>query len=270
MKIFFEQDFIRDLQRYLPAEVMGTRGMNRVSLVTEFSDHMTGSKHALVIGTDHYPAAPAEWDNLANPILDASSIAKELEEVFGYSVRLLKDPPLDTIYRYLLRYAHSLDTSDQFVLFIAGHGDYDEVLDDGMIVCSDSRPSQLDPARNTYLPYTRLTRLLNKMKPRQILVLLDVCFGGTFDEQVAQEKRRSKSELYEDIADVDYLQRKLQYTTRIYLSLGGKQEVPDGFRGKHSPFAYKILEALRGGSSSAKLVTASELFEFVKKLPLSR
>jgi hypothetical protein len=102
------------------------------------------------------------------------------------------------------------------------------------------------------------------MLPKQILVVLDVCFGGTFDEQVTRLSKRSG---YTEMAADAYLNNKLSLKTRLYISSGGKKEVPDGYKGKHSPFAYKLLEALRTAGGSYGLLSSGSMYEFVKKLP---
>lgn len=266
-RIFFEDEFIKDLKYYLPDNLMNTRGAGLFDELPDAPGKGISQRYALIIGTDTYKNAPRQWGALANPVADARAVAEELRTGFGYDVRLLIDPPLDTIYKALISYSSILDSNAQFLLFVAGHGDFDNVLDDGMIVCNDSRYAAEDRARNSYIPYSKLTRIINRLPSRQILVLLDVCFGGTFDEQVARNKNRSKSDMYEAMAADEFTGRKLQYITRLYITSGGKKEVPDGYRGKHSPFAYKILEALRGRGGSYGALTSSDLYQFVKKLP---
>ena len=265
--IFYEKDFTNDLKYYLSDEMISS---NRVKLLqSEYYESIkekAGNKHALIIGTDNF-MPDTEWGKLANPVLDANTIAYELKTGFDYQVKLLEDPPLDSIYKHLIYYARVLDTSDQFILFVAGHGDFYELLDDGMIVCSDSKSTREDQARNSYIQYSKLTRLINNLPSKQILVILDVCFGGTFDYDVARSAKRNKEYIYDDLINDDYLQRKLKYTTRLFISSGGKKEVPDGYKGKHSPFAYKIIEALRSRGGEFGMLTASDMFQFVQKLP---
>ena len=262
--IFHEQDFTNDLKYYLSGDDMMSRGARAMSSSNYYNNikKKMGSRHALIIGTDNYKA-DGQWNKLGNPVLDTRTIAYELKTGFDFSVKHLENPPLDTIYKHLIHYANILDTADQFILMVAGHGDFDKLLDDGMIVCTDSKHTDNDQARNSYIQYSKLTRLLNNLPPKQILVILDVCFGGTFDEEVAN---RSK-ETYNDLIDEEYIQRKLNYTTRIFLSSGGKKEVPDGYKGKHSPFAYKLIEALRSRGGDYGVLTTSDLFQFVQKLP---
>jgi hypothetical protein len=261
-EIFYEQKFIEDLKYYLPEQIMQSRGADPEFEEVELMNKIN-SKNALIIGTDKYKSSK-QWSYLSNPVIDSKAVADAMQNLYGYSVKLLIDPPLDSIYHWLIYYSNNLVSSDQFFLFIAGHGDFDEMLDDGMIVCHDSRPSKEDRARNTYIQFSKLSRLVNKMLPKQILVVLDVCFGGTFDEQVTRLSKRSG---YTEMAADAYLNNKLSLKTRLYISSGGKKEVPDGYKGKHSPFAYKLLEALRTAGGSYGLLSSGSMYEFVKKLP---
>jgi hypothetical protein len=154
------------------------------------------------------------------------------------------------------------------MIYIAGHGAYDERLfDDGFIVCANSKPEKDDPYRNSYIQYSKLSRMINKLPSRQILMVLDVCFGATFDERVARNKSRSKSNEYTDLSAENYLAEKLKVKTRLYLTSGGVKEVPNGYKGNHSPFAQRFLQCLQTKGGSAKILTATDFFQFVKMLP---
>ena len=63
-----------------------------------------------------------------------------------------------------------------------------------------------------------------------------------------------------------YIQRKLRFKTRKYLTSGGKEYVPDGRPGRHSPFAAKILEALRNYGGRDKIITLPELMGYLDKI----
>lgn len=105
------------------------------------------------------------------------------------------------------------------------------------------------------------------MPPKQILTVFDICFGGTFDAQVTQLANRGSNNQYENLNNEQFVFNKSKYKSIIYITSGGKNEVPDGYAGKHSPFALKFLEALhtRGGQNG--LLTANDLYSFVNKLP---
>ena len=265
--IFFEKDYIKDLQYFLPAEVMQSRGAIGTNQVREALAAGNSKRYALVMGTNKYDGKP-DWNDLNNPALDAEDIAKELKEGFGYDVKLLIDNPIDSFYAHISYLSQVLRKNDQLIIYVAGHGDFDSVLlDDGFIVCKNSKPVKEDPYRNTYIQYSKMEKMVNRLPANQILMVLDVCFGGTFDERVAKNQGRDKATDYNDISDKSFFAKMLMKKTRLYLISGGKEVVPDGYKGKHSPFALRLLQALQGRGGSSKIITASDLKKFVERLP---
>ena len=155
---------------------------------------------------------------------------------------------IDSFYAHILYLSQVLKTNDQLIIYVAGHGDFDSVLlDDGFMLCKNSKTVKEDPYRNTYIQHSKLKKMINRLSANQVLIALDVCFGGTFDERVDKNKGRTKFTDYDDITGKTFFAKKLEIKTRLYLTSGGTQVVPDGYKGKHSPFAIKLLEALRGG-----------------------
>jgi hypothetical protein len=92
---------------------------------------------------------------------------------------------------------------------------------------------------------------------------MDVCFGGTFDPIIARERG---SDSYTETNQSEFLIRKLSYKTRKYMTSGGKTYVSDGVVGKHSPFAVKILQALKEGGGEDRILTLTEIKSYVEKL----
>lgn len=265
--IFFEKEFVKDLKFFLPENVMQSRGAKLLELDRKVVSSAISKKYALVIGTDKYSGKP-NWTDLNNPVFDATDLEKQLRLNYGYQTKLLIDKPADSIYESIVQLNKILQPTDQLVIFIAGHGDFDEKLfDDGFIVCTNSSPVGQDPYRNTYIQYSKLSRMINKLPAQQILMVLDVCFGGTFDERVARNGSRSDNAVYKDLGKEVYFTEKMKKKTRLYLTSGGKKEVPDGYKGQHSPFALRLLEALQGRGGAAGILTASDLYQFVYKLP---
>jgi len=93
---------------------------------------------------------------------------------------------------------------------------------------------------------------------------MDVCFGGTFDQKIAQRGQIQNE--YKEITRTEFIQRKLKNKTRLYLTSGGKEYVSDGRPGQHSPFARKFLEALRNYGGNDSILTQSEINNYVDKL----
>lgn len=225
---------------------------------TDSAGNYLGKTYALIIATNEY----AELNDLVNPVLDAEAIQEELESEYGVEVKTLKNPTLEDIISYLRGFAQiSYKPEDQLLIFVAGHGQYDEIFGDGFIASSDSK--KIDPSKISYLSHSRFRDMINNIDCNHIMVMLDVCFGGTFDDRVAH---RGDESLYEEISKAEFVKRKKKYKTRLYLTSGGKEYVPDGRPGQHSPFARKVLEALRVGGGNDRILTVGELTQFVEKV----
>ncbi len=266
--IFFEKSYIQSLRDFLPEEMMRTRGGATMAAEQEKVAGGIAKKYALLIGNNAYSGKP-DWGDLDGvPSKDVEDIATELEKNYGFEVKKIIDATADSIYQQVFNFSRILKSTDQLLIYVAGHGDFDEkFFDDGFIVCSNSLPVKQDPYRYTYIQYSKLSRMINRLPSRQIFMVLDVCFGGTFDERIARNKSRSITSDYEELGADVYLSEKLKFNTRLYLSSGGKREVPNGYKGSHSPFAQCFIRCLQGRGGSGKLITSTDFYQFVKKLP---
>jgi hypothetical protein len=95
------------------------------------------------------------------------------------------------------------------------------------------------------------------------MLVMDVCFGGTFDEDAS---RALDDAIYGEATQSDVILRKLQYKTRKYITSGGKEYVADGAAGSHSPFAKQFIAALESQGFNDGILTLSELMTFLEKL----
>ncbi|MBL7855395.1 MAG: caspase family protein [Cyclobacteriaceae bacterium] len=217
--------------------------------------------HALLFATNDY----TEWGDLVNPVSDAQAIAKELEENYGFKTEIVLNPTKSDIINKLREYSlrKYLD-SDQLFVFFAGHGQFDEVFTDGYLVCTNSKKN--DIARETYISFSDLRTILSNIPSNHLFLAMDVCYGGTFDQSIARGTDRSTDDLYAEVNTTEFLARKLQFKTRKYLTSGGKEYVPDGRPGEHSPFARKLLEALRTYGGRDKILTLGEIISTVEKI----
>ncbi len=269
--IFFERKFLNQYKELFDNANFQSRGINIKSKeVQEVVNSFTNNHYALVIGTDTYQGK--DWKNLSNPIKDARAVADELKNSYGFEVQLLQNKPMDTIYAAIRNYYHIAKPNDQLVLYFAGHGDVDDqLLSDGFIVCSDSKSIDEDPVRNTYIPYSKLQKMLNNIPARQVLVLPDVCHGGTFDQKVfGNEKREGIQTSNLNMNVYKFLEDKLPLKTRKFLSSVGIESAFDGNAGFHSPFANLLLQVLRAkGEGTNGIVTLSDINAVLQKSSLN-
>ena len=221
----------------------------------------TRTDYALLFGIDEYDS----WPNLVNPVNDVTTIGKELEESYGFKVDLVINPTKKGILDKLLEYAKkSYLEHDQLFIFFAGHGQFDPFFSQGYLVCKDSDKN--DEVKLGYFSHANLREIVNNIPSKHTFLAIDACFGGTIDPLIARSGDRGQDDLYNELTQTEYIQRKLRFKTRKYLTSGGKEYVPDGRPGRHSPFASKILEALRNYGGRDKIITLPELMGYLDKI----
>lgn len=197
--------------------------------------------YALLFATNTYPNLPAD-KQLKNAVADARAIAEELRDHYGFETQVVEDPTVDQIITTLQQYqAKQYAKGDQLLVFFAGHGIYDqEHFKQGFLLGSDSKAPGNDRTMRSYLSHDDLRHILDALPVKHILLIIDACYGGSFGEGRA----RSSSD-YADKTGEEIRQSKEKWATRLYLTSGGTEPVPDGDLGHHSPFAAHLLEVLR-------------------------
>jgi len=218
--------------------------------------------YALIFATDQYD----NWSDLVNPIFDSRTIAEELKKTYGFKVEIIENATQSQILRKIREYGEKkYQPLDQFFIFFAGHGTYDQTFGEGFVVTKESLLN--DEAKTTYLSHNRLRSITNNIPCEHIFLAMDVCFGGTFDQALASS-RGADDEVYKEQNQTEFITRKLTYKTRKFLTSGGKTYVSDGIPGKHSPFAKNFIDALRSRGGRDGILTLPEIFTFVEKLKI--
>ncbi len=227
-----------------------------------FNFDVSGRKDiALIFAVNDYN----EWGDLSNPIFDAKAIEEELKMNYGFETELVLNPTKIKILEKIREYAgKSYGEKDQLLIFFAGHGKFDEVTRMGYLAAADSKINDL--VADSFVSHSAYRDFINNIPCEHVFVMIDACFGGTFDQVLARASSRGGESSYYELTRAEFIERKLKYTTRKYLTSGGKEYVPDGRPGAHSPFARKTLEALRNYGGSDKVLTYTELLTYFEAL----
>jgi hypothetical protein len=213
--------------------------------------------YAIFFATDKYD----NWGDLVNPVFDSHTIADELKENFGFEVEVIENPTPEMVFEKILEYSQkTYKPQDQLMVFFAGHGHFDEAFGEGYIVATNSLSN--DPSRTSYISHNRLRSIINNIPTQHTLLVMDACFGGTFDPRIASARALTT---YES-DDKEMLARKLSYKTRRYLTSGGKEYVSDGVAGEHSPFARKFMEALKSKGGDDRILTLTEVMSQMERI----
>lgn len=213
-----------------------------------------GKDFALFLAIDQYD----EWADLRNPINDSKTIAKELEEEYGFQTEVIENPSqveiLEKINAYLSK---SFPDDGQLFIFFSGHGEFREDSKEGFFIPHDGK--QDDPVQISYLTHTRLSDMINNIPCSHILVAIDACYSGTFDKAIARSKGRPGETSMTQTRN--FATRRLKHKSRLYLTSGGKERTPDGI--DHSPFTKQLLQGLRSYGREDGILTFNELLTFM-------
>ena len=220
-----------------------TRGIEAIQPPSETasdSDFRNRHDYALLIASDNYDS----WPQLENPVQDATDIKKELEDRYGFTVELLKNPTKDEIEAKLIQYQKQkkFQPLDQLLILFSGHGYFDPNGKEGFLVARDSK-LPTSATLDTLIAHSRLRSLIDNIPANHILVVIDACFGGTFDRNI--ESGTTRGGLYDERSVKDIFLALSPLTTRKFITSGGMDFVSDGTPGHNSPFVAHFLAALR-------------------------
>lgn len=205
--------------------------------------------HALFFTVEEYD----HWMDLRHPLDEAQRIAQVLREDYAFETEIVKNPNRRDIFNKLQEYRKKqFDDNDQLLIFFSGHGTFSEETMEGFFVPKDGK--QIDEFQETYLVYSRLENIINTIPCKHILLSLDACYSGTFDEEIAQSRGGMKRPGEDENAQERFILQELAVTSRFYLTSGGKERTPD-----RSGFAMKFLEALEMYRDRTQVLSFSNL-----------
>lgn len=222
---------------------------------------------ALVLDIDRYQY----WDALQNPLFDANTVGNILKEVYGHEVwQLASNPTVDDIINAIdsLSKQNLSGLFDQIFVFFSGHGFVDPFSGNGHLIASDSKKGTKHTDVRSMIQHNYLINLLNSLIFKHLLLVIDACYSGSI-QQATGPVNASQCDfkipinwknMYMALSNEQYIQRNMQCTTRRYITSGGKDyKVPDGEKGKHSPFANVLINKLNKGDKSDGIITFTEL-----------
>ncbi len=212
-----------------------------------------GKDYALFIAVQEYD----HWNPLRNPISDVEAIAGTLHDDYGFQTEIVRNPTQLQIFRKLNEYRNRMySPDDQLFVFFSGHGAYREESKEGFFIPKDGKANDDDGI--SYLPHSRLASIIDNIPCKRILIAIDACYSGTFDQRLAYRGNESSSGAMSVAERTRFIERQLRYKARLYLTSGGNERTPDGER--YSPFTEKMLQTLRTQGAGDGIITTSELF----------
>jgi hypothetical protein len=209
-----------------------------------------GSHFALVIGNDNYKYLR----KLTTAKKDAKQVATVLKRRYAFDIKLLLDATRIDIVRELNRFRMKLREDDSFLIYYAGHGEFDKVTNKAYWLPVDARSDE----DTNWIIVDTITSNIKRIPSMHILIIADSCYSGTFT-------RRAVTELVSDQDRKRYLSKMRAKRSRTLLASGGNEPVSDIGGQGHSVFAKALLQGL--SEIDHKEFTAEELYyEFIKEM----
>jgi WD40 repeat protein len=220
--------------------------------------------HALLVGVDEYD----HHANLINPVNDVRAIQAELRDAYRSGTRTLANPTRREFQEALHALAdREYGKYDQLLVMFSGHGYFDERIKRGYLAFRDSKPLEEDPYFESYVSHSEVREILERLDCEHVLLVVDSCFAGTLDPLIAMAPgARPVDGGIGLIPAKQYIERKLRFKTRRYITAGGKEYVPDGRPGQHSPFVRQLLAGLRSYGGSDGILTLEELTLYLERV----
>jgi len=203
---------------------MQSKGFGNINEILENKNNR--KNHLLAIAINDYAFCP-KLNNAVKDVEDFIEVMLDKYEFEEENITFLKDGEAnkDNIFKHLRNFIKSLSANDNLVIYFSGHGEFDDIEDEGYWLTQEVRQGN----HANYLPNTRIKKLISKIKAHHIFLISDSCFSGAlFDKST-----KSPHEVYERDA------------SRWGLTSGRNEIVTDGKPGENSPFVKSLLYALR-------------------------
>ncbi|MEP1096928.1 MAG: caspase family protein [Cyclobacteriaceae bacterium] len=198
--------------------------------------------YALIIGIDDYP--DEQIQSLDNPVGDAMRLSEVLVDEYSFDrgdVTILKNPSREAIINSLDRLSQSVTDKDNLLIFYAGHGIWNEQLNQGYWLPSDASLK----SKSHWLSNSTIRDYVGGIRSKHTLLISDACFsGGILKERAVFEDSRAILELY-------------KLPSRKAMTSGTLKTVPD-----QSVFIEYLIKNLK--TNSAPLISADQLFRTFK------
>ena len=205
--------------------------------------------HALIIGVNEYAQiiGVKNWEPLEYAVQHAQDLQSVLEREYSFKVKMLlngeatREKVVDGL-SGLLEYGED----DAVLIFFAGHGYYDEKMDEGFWIPSDARHSnESGLSRSQWVGNSLLVSYLRGCKARHILLVADACYSGSLFARFRGAGETPTLNTY-------WYKRALERPSRYLITSGDRERVLD-----HSVFARKLIQYLK--NNTQPLFSALEL-----------
>jgi len=211
-------------------DVNGNTSMKRFTMARKNlsgEDYVSDSatNYLLVIGIDQY----SNWPELNNAVSDAKKVGSILVGKYTFEPQnatflFNEEATKEGIDSVLKSYIEKVTPVDNLLIYYAGHGDYDDLLNEGYWVPVNARTNK----ESDYYSNSRLLKIVKNINSQHTLLIVDACFSGALFAE------RSRG----------FVENVEKYKSRWGLASGRLETVSDGAKGGSSPFAESLITIL--------------------------
>ncbi|MEQ8474886.1 caspase family protein [Fulvivirga sp.] len=150
--------------------------------------------YALVIGINDYPGEGIP--TLAQPINDAEKLIDALTTYYTFekeNITFLKNPTRSNLIDAFDKLANTVKERDNLLIFYAGHGIWDDQLNQGFWLPSDASKV----SKSQWLSNGTIRDYIRAIKSKHTLLIADACFGGSIlKERAVSMNGKAMLEMY--------------------------------------------------------------------------
>jgi hypothetical protein len=198
--------------------------------------------YALIIAVQDYPDQSVV--DLDQPVSDAKSLRDELITDYTFeqqNITLLENPSRASIIETFDKLTATVQSTDNLLVFYAGHGVWDEQIEQGYWLPSDAKKS----SKAAWLSNGTIRDYIRAIDSKHTLLITDACFGGgILKTREAFQSSKAMLEMY-------------KLPSRKAMTSGALKTVPD-----KSVFIEYLIKALK--SNDQPLISADQLFTTFK------
>ncbi len=214
-----------------------------ISQAKQVPKSSSGKYYALVIGNNDYQYIA----KLQTAKKDAQQVAAALADRYGFETDLLLNASREEILRAINEYRKRLTENDSFLIYYAGHGEFDKTTNKAYWLPVDAKSDD----DTDWIIVDTITSNIKRISSKHILIVSDSCYSGTLT-------RGTVAKLDSGQARDRYLERMKTKRSRTLLASGGNEPVSDSGGQGHSVFAAALLDGLQDMEKG--IFTAEELF----------
>mgnify|MGYP006091728237 CR=1 FL=1 len=189
-----------------------------------------GKHYALIIAVSDYKNEK-DFPDLDEPVKDGEKLKMVLDRYYQFEkVEILPNPTKAAITRKLDGFVEDVSKNDNFLLFYAGHGDFDDHRGKKMGYWC---PRDAEKGNSSTLLYgDEILRLLTSIPAKNTLLLADACHAITITK--TRSTNPAKSEIIQELNDTQ---------SALFISSGIDSEVPD-----KSVFMKELISGLKSNT----------------------